>query len=254
MQISLSRGYFTGSHFTFDSQLSVACTQVSNISNWDCEHKKALSCFSLLPMQESLSAALDVAFQGLWNDFPSLCIALSNLSSLTSLFAMKLTDVMIVICVYMCHMLSCFFFSRRFFICFHGWRMLTVCDALVSCAASRPTCGDDRSPRGRIPSCLAGGEPGRTRANPGEPHRAELGVGFTQKKNHKLHRQSSWFQQVRSNWTLVPTCSNWIFHLAPWSPLIPLHVLTCQEHGMELVAPRSSSEVPGKVPSVTWNL
>ena len=47
--------------------------------------------------------------------------------------------------------------------------MLTVCDALVSCAASRPTCGDDRSPRGRIPSCLAGGEPGGTRANLIEP-------------------------------------------------------------------------------------
>ena len=123
---------------------------------------------------------------------------------------------------YDCHMLSCFFFSRRFSICFHGWRMLTVCDALVSCAAPRPTCGDDRSPRGRIPSCLAGpGEPGRTRANLIEPS----SVSVSHRKIHKLHRQSSWFQQVRSNWTLVPTGSS-TFPLDPrWSPLIPIDPL-----------------------------
>ena len=139
---------------------------------------------------------------------------------------------------YDCHMLSCFFFSRRFSICFHGWRMLTVCDALVSCAAPRPTCGDDRSPRGRIPSCLA-----RCRFH------TEKFTNFTGRARDfsRLGATGLLFQLDLPPSPLIPVDPR-------WSPLIPLHVLTCQEHGMELVAPRSSSEVPGKVPSVTWNL
>ena len=161
MQISLSRGYFTGSHFTFDSQLSVACTQVSNISNWDCEHFIPLLFFVIANAGEFVCC--------LGRCFPRpvewLSITMHRFvkSFITYIFVMKLTDVMIVIC---CHMLSyvvVFLFVSFFpggFLSVFTVSMLTVMP--WPCATPRPTCGDDRSPRGRIPSCLAGpGEPGR---------------------------------------------------------------------------------------------
>ena len=67
-----------------------------------------------------------------------------------------------------------FLFPIFFSVCFLSVKDFYAmgCDALTASQAQakrkpprRPTCGDDGSPCGRIPACLAGaGEPGRTSA------------------------------------------------------------------------------------------
>lgn len=251
MQISLSRGYFTGSHFTFDSQLSVACTQVSNISNWDCEHFSPLLFFFIANAGEFVCC--------LGRCFPRpvewLSITMHRFvkSFITYIFICNEIDRchdchMIVIC---CHVS---FFPGGFLSVFTVdgcWR--SVMPWFLVLRRGQHVAMIDPRVGGFLRVLQA-------RANPGEPGRTsssrarcrfhtEKFTNFTGRARDfsRLGATGLLFQLDLPPSPLIPVDPR-------WSPLIPLHVLTCQEHGMELVAPRSSSEVPGKVPSVTWNL
>ena len=160
MQISLSRGYFTGSHFTFDTAVSSLYSSFKyfKLRLWAlhpslvfryCQCRRVC----LLPWT-LLSKACGMTF----HHYASLCQIFHHLHLCNEIDRCHDCHMLsyVVIC---CHVSFCFFFPGGFLSVFTV-SMLTVMP--WPCAAPRPTCGDDRSPRGRIPSCLAGpGEPGR---------------------------------------------------------------------------------------------